>query len=145
MVQTVVRVRFQRLCAEAVPPHYGRLGDAGMDLYSCECHTLQPGERHLFGTGLAIAIPGGYVGLVWDRSGLAASSGLTTLGGVIDSNYRGELRVVVLNTGSEPYFVEAGHRIAQLLVQPVASIALDEVSELDSTERGVEGFGSSGR
>jgi dUTP pyrophosphatase len=135
----------RRLNAGAVLPRYGRLGDAGLDLFSAEHHELAPGTRYVFGTGIAIAVPDGYVGLVWDRSGLAAHGGLTTMGGVIDATYRGEVRVPLLNTGDEPYIVHVGDRIAQLLVQAIPIVEIVEVDALDDTHRGSAGFGSSGR
>lgn len=135
----------QLLHPAAVLPRYGRPGDAGLDLCSCEERELASGERHAFGTGVAIAIPEGYAGLVWDRSGLAVQAGLTTLAGVIDAGYRGEVRVPLLNTGAQAYRVQVGDRIAQLLVQPVPTISVEQVDRLDSTARGGAGFGSSGR
>lgn len=135
----------QRLRAEATFPRYGRPGDAGLDLFSCEARDLAPGERHAFATGIAIAVPSGYVGLVWDRSGLAVRAGLTTMAGVIDATYRGEVKVPLLNTSSLPYRVEAGDRIAQLLVQAIPLVDVIEVPALDETTRGAAGFGSSGR
>ncbi len=138
-------LKVQRLHPSATLPRHSRPGDAGIDLYASESFDLGPGERHVFGTGIAIAVPDGYVGLVWDRSGLAARAGLTTLGGVIDTTYRGEVRVTILNTHTEPYRIMAGDRIAQLLVQAVPAVTVEEVPALDTTERGEAGFGSSGR
>jgi dUTP pyrophosphatase len=121
-------------------------GDAGLDLSSCERVELAPGERALVPTGLAVAIPDGYAGFVQPRSGLAARHGISIVNtpGLIDSGYRGELRVTLLNTDrEEPFTVEAGMRIAQLVVLPVPEIELVEVDELPASERGVRGFGSS--
>lgn len=129
----------------ALLPRYGRLGDAGLDLFSAEAYELKPGERRAFGTGIAVAVPPGYVGLVWDRSGLALRAGITTLGGVIDATYRGEVQVALLNTGEQRYAIQIGDRIAQLLIQPVPVIEVSEVAALDDTQRGSAGFGSSGR
>lgn len=140
-----VQLRVRRLHPLAMLPRYGRPGDAGLDLCTVESYLLQPGERYVFSTGLAMAVPGGYVGLVWDRSGLAARNGVTTLGGVIDATYRGEVKVTLLNTGSERYQVNAGDRIGQLLIQQIPDVAVSEASELEDTVRGGEGFGSSGR
>ncbi len=127
-------------------PQRAYTGDAGLDLASCERVELGPGERALVGTGLAVAIPEGYAGFVQPRSGLAARHGLTVVNspGLVDSGYRGELRVVLLNTDrTEPFVVEPGMRIAQLVVLQVPELELVEVDQLPSSERGVRGFGSS--
>jgi len=131
---------------DAVVPERAYAGDAGLDLSAVERVELGPGERALVGTGLAVAIPDGYAGFVQPRSGLAARHGLTVVNspGLVDSGYRGELRVVLLNTDTaEPFVVEPGMRIAQLVVLPVPELKLVEVDELPSSERGVRGFGSS--
>jgi len=142
----LIELPIQRLRAEAVIPERAYTGDAGLDLAACERVELAPGERALVGTGLAVAIPEGYAGFVQPRSGLAARHGLTIVNspGLVDSGYRGELRVIVLNTdSSEPFVVEPGMRIAQLVVLPVPELELVEVDELPPSERGVRGFGSS--
>ena len=142
----MIELPIQRLHADAVVPQRAYTGDAGLDLASCERVELAPGERALVGTGLAVAIPEGYAGFVQPRSGLAARHGLTVVNspGLVDSGYRGELRVVLLNTDrTEPFVVEPGMRIAQLVVLPVPELELVEVDELPSSERGVRGFGSS--
>ena len=121
-------------------------GDAGLDLAACEQLELRPGERALVPTGLAVAIPEGYAGFVQPRSGLAARDGITVVNspGLIDSGYRGEIQVVLLNTDQERTFIaEAGDRIAQLVVLPVPALLVREVDELPPSERGVRGFGSS--
>ena len=121
-------------------------GDAGLDLASCERVELAPGERALVGTGLAVAIPEGYAGFVQPRSGLATRHGISIVNtpGLVDSGYRGELRVALLNTDSrEAFVVEPGMRIAQLVVMPVPEVEPVEVDELPESERGVRGFGSS--
>lgn len=121
-------------------------GDAGLDLSSCERVVLDPGERALVGTGLAIAIPEGYAGFVQPRSGLATKHGISIVNtpGLIDSGYRGELRISLLNTDPrEAFVVEPGMRIAQLVVLAVPEVELVEVDELPESERGVRGFGSS--
>ena len=120
--------------------------DAGLDLAACEKVELGPGERAAVGTGLAVAIPEGHAGFVQPRSGLAASHGITVLNtpGLVDAGYRGELKVVLLNTDrTEPFVVEPGMRIAQLVVVPVAVPEPREVDELPDSERGEKGFGSS--
>ena len=142
----MIELPIQRLHADAVVPQRAYTGDAGLDLASCERVELAPGERALVGTGLAVAIPEGYAGFVQPRSGLAARHGLTVVNspGLVDSGYRGELRVVLLNTDrTEPFVVESGMRIAQLVVLQVPELELVEVDELPSSERGVRGFGSS--
>ncbi len=138
----------RRLRDDAVVPAQAYPGDAGLDLAACERVELGPGERAVVPTGLAVAVPDGYAGFVQPRSGLAAEHGLTILNtpGLIDSGYRGELRVVLHNTDRvEPFVVEPGMRIAQLVVLPVAELDLVEVEELPESERGVRGFGSSRR
>jgi dUTP pyrophosphatase len=142
----VIELPITRLREDAVLPRQAYPGDAGFDLAACERVTLEPGERALVGTGLAVAIPEGYAGFVQPRSGLAARHGITVVNspGLVDSGYRGELRVILLNTDSrEPFTVEPGMRIAQLVVLPVPALSLLEVDELAESERGVRGFGSS--
>jgi dUTP diphosphatase len=142
----VIELPIQRLREEAVVPARAYAGDAGLDLAACERAELGPGERLVVGTGLAVAIPDGYAGFVQPRSGLAARHGISVVNapGLIDSGYRGEVRVVLLNTDrSEPFVIEPGMRIAQLVVLPVPALELVEVDELPESERGVRGFGSS--
>lgn len=142
-----VIVRMRRLSEDVVLPSYAHEGDAGMDLRSTETVTLKPYERRLVSTGLAIAIPDGYAGLVLPRSGLALKKGLTVANtpGLIDAHYRGELKVIALNVDPEnPVTIEAGDRIAQLVIQRVPQVQVIEVDELDDTDRGEGGFGSSG-
>jgi dUTP pyrophosphatase len=136
-----------RLREDAVLPRRAYAGDAGLDLVACERLELGPGERAIVPTGLAVAIPDGHAGLVLPRSGLAARHGITVLNapGLVDSGYRGELRVVLLNTDRAATFVvEPGMRIAQLVVVPLAAGEAVEVDELPASERGTGGFGSSG-
>ncbi len=136
----------RKLRGGAIVPARAYEGDAGLDLSSCERVELAPGERATVGTGLAVAIPDGYAGYVQPRSGLAAKHGITIVNspGLVDSGYRGELRVVLLNTDlDEAFVVEPGMRIAQLVLVPVPGIEPVEVDELPESERGVRGFGSS--
>jgi dUTP pyrophosphatase len=143
----VTELPVARLRDDAILPAQAYDGDAGLDLAACEHAELAPGERAVVGTGVAVAIPDGYAGLVLPRSGLAARHGLTIVNapGLIDSGYRGELKVVLLNTDRhEPFVVEAGMRIAQLVLVEVASVHLVDVEELPESERGAAGFGSSG-
>ncbi|NLT29889.1 MAG: dUTP diphosphatase [Propionibacterium sp.] len=142
-----VEVRWRRLTPTAVLPGYAMPGDAGADLSADEDVVLQPGERALIGTGIAIALPHGTVGLVHPRSGLAARHGITIVNapGTVDAGYRGEIKVCLLNTDPRHEFrVRRGDRIAQLVVQPVLRADFVEVTELDTTERGSGGHGSTG-
>jgi dUTP diphosphatase len=142
----VIELPIRRLRPDAIVPERAYVGDAGVDLASCDRLELAPGERATIGTGLAVAIPDGFAGFVQPRSGLAARHGVTIVNapGLIDSGYRGEVRVVLLNTDRlEPFVVEPGMRIAQLVVLAVPEVELVEVEELPETERGVRGFGSS--
>ncbi|MEA2399630.1 MAG: dUTP pyrophosphatase [Thermoleophilaceae bacterium] len=141
-------LRFRRLSAAARPPAQAHEGDAGYDLHAAEAATIGPGERASVGTGIAVAIPEGHAGLVVPRSGLAMRHGISVVNapGLIDSGYRGEVRVLLLNTDrTEPFSVEPGDRIAQLVLVAVETGGLEEVAELEETARGVGGFGSTGR
>ena len=136
-----------RLRADAVIPTRAYAGDAGLDLAACERVELQPGERALVGTGLAVAIPDGYAGFVQPRSGLASRHGISIVNtpGLVDAGYRGELKVALLNTDArESFVVEPGMRIAQLVVLPIPPVQPVEVDELPASARGADGFGSSG-
>jgi dUTP pyrophosphatase len=142
----VIELPIQRLREDAVVPVRAYTGDAGLDLAACERVELGPGERAVVGTGLAVAIPEGYAGYVQPRSGLAAKHGISMVNtpGLVDSGYRGELKVILLNTDRrETFVVEAGMRIAQLVVLPVPEVDPVVVDELPASERGVRGFGSS--
>ena len=143
----MIELPIRRLRPDAVLPHRAYAGDAGLDLAACERVELAPGERAVVGTGLAVAIPEGYAGFVQPRSGLADRHGITIVNapGLIDSGYRGELKVILLNTDTTHAFVvEPGMSIAQLVVLDVPQVELEEVDELPATERGVRGHGSSG-
>ena len=140
-------LRVSRARNDAVLPVRAHGGDAGLDLAACEAVTIGAGERAAVGTGLAVEIPDGHAGLVVPRSGLALRHGISIVNapGVIDAGYRGEVRVVLLNTDREqPFTVEPGMRIAQLLVVPALVVDVVEVAELTETVRGEGGFGSSG-
>lgn len=141
----MIEVAVRRLRPDAEIPSQAYEGDAGLDLAACEPAVLEPGERAIVPTGVAVEIPEGYAGFVQPRSGLAARHGVGIVNspGLIDSGYRGEIQVVLLNTGREPFSVEAGMRIAQLVIAPVASVRLVEVDALAASERGTQGFGSS--
>jgi dUTP diphosphatase len=143
----VTQLPVRKLRSDAVLPSRAYDGDAGLDLSAAERVVLAPGERAVVGTGLAVAVPEGHAGFVQPRSGLAATHGITIVNapGLVDSGYRGEVKVVLLNTGHEPFQVEPGMRIAQFVVLPVAAVELVEVADLPVTERGERGHGSSGR
>jgi dUTP pyrophosphatase len=143
-----VTLRFRRLSAAARPPAQAHEGDAGYDLHAAEAVTIAPGERAGVGTGVAVAIPEGQAGLVVPRSGLAARHGISVVNapGLIDSGYRGELRVLLLNTDrDEAFAVTPGDRIAQLVLVRFEAPELEAVDELDVTARADAGFGSTGR
>ena len=142
----MIELPLRRLRPDAVVPAHAYDGDAGLDLAACERVELGPGERATVGTGIAVAIPEGHAGFVQPRSGLAARHGITIVNspGLVDSGYRGELKVVLQNTDRRaPFVVEPGMRIAQLIVLPVPGVAAVEVEELPASERGDRGFGSS--
>ena len=142
----MIELPIQRLRENAVVPVRAYTGDAGLDLAACERVELAPGERAVVGTGLAVAIPDGYAGYVQPRSGLAAKHGISMVNtpGLVDSGYRGELKVILLNTDRrETFVVEPGMRIAQLVVLPIPEVDPVVVDELPTSERGVRGFGSS--
>ncbi len=139
-----MKIEARKLHSEAKLPMRAHIDDAGLDLYSIEGCMLASGERRTVRTGIALSIPNGYAGLIWDKSGLAAKAGLKTMGGVIDASYRGEIQVILLNTSREEFRIEQGMKIAQLLIQKVELPDVCEVSELDVTIRGEGGFGSTG-
>jgi dUTP pyrophosphatase len=142
-----VTLRVQRLDPRAILPARAHPGDAGLDLCALEAVTLWPGSRAMVRTGIAVALPEGHAGLVVPRSGLAARHGIALVNapGLIDEGYRGELRILLLNTDArEPFDVVAGSRIAQLVVIAVAPAQTVEVESLDATARGLGGFGSTG-
>lgn len=144
-----MKVRIKKLNERAVIPTYGSAGSAGGDLYSAEENdiTVAPGQTAFIGTGLAVEIPQGLVGLVYARSGLACKKGLAPANkvGVIDSDYRGEIKVALYNHGKEPQTVAKGERIAQLVIAPFVVAEYEETDDLSDTARGEGGFGSTGR
>ncbi len=139
-----MEIKIKKLKPEAIYPSYAHPGDAGLDLFSAEEKLIKSGTRLAINTGLVLAVPDGFVGLVWDKSGLALKKGLTCLAGVLDSGYRGELLVVILNTSNEDVKIEVGQKIAQLLIQPIQTVKINPVDELEDTTRGTGGFGSTG-
>lgn len=138
------RLRFKRLHPGAKLPTRGSALAAGLDLYSVERVALQPGARAAVRTGLAVAIPEGFYGRVAPRSGLAVRQGLDTMSGVIDSDYRGEILCVLVNLGDAPIEIEPGARVAQLIIEKIALPEAVWAEDLDETERGAGGFGSTG-
>lgn len=142
----VKKVKFKRLNPEAKVVQATK-GSAGFDLVATEATQVSPGDRAMVSTGLALEIPEGYEAQVRPRSGLAAKHGITVLNspGTIDSDYRGEVKVILHNTGRFVYSVAAGDKIAQLVIQRVPTVDFVEVDELSSTERGAGGFGSTGK
>ncbi|HEX8485618.1 dUTP diphosphatase [Sphingomonas sp.] len=145
----MIHIALKRLPhGEGLPlPAYATLGAAGLDIVAAEALVLQPGQRHAVETGFAIAIPDGYEVQVRPRSGLALKHGVTCLNtpGTIDSDYRGEVKVILANLGADAFQVVRGERIAQLVPAPVLRATIDEVDSLDDTARGAGGFGSTGR
>ena len=139
-----MKVRVKRLDSNAQLPCHMTEGDAAVDLRSVESCVIKAGQKHIVRSGLAFEIPKGYAGLVWDRSGLAAKHEIHTMAGVIDSNYRGEVRVVLKNFSDKDFEVSVGDRIAQMLIQPVQEIEVEDADELSETWRGDKGFLSSG-
>lgn len=140
-----MELKVKKLHPEAKLPSYAHASDAGMDLYTIEPVTIAPGERVQLKTGIAMAIPEGYVGLIWDKSGLSHKSGLKTLGGVIDAGYRGEVMVGCINTSTSSYTFAVGDKVAQMLIQKIEQPVITEVPDLDTTQRGSGAFGSTGK
>ena len=140
-----MEVRVQKLNKNATLPTFAHRADAGMDLCCVEDINVSAGERTQVRTGIAIAVPEGYVGLVWDKSGISHKSGIKTLGGVIDSGYTGEILVGVYNSDTENHTFKMGEKIAQMLIQRVEHPDIVEVLSLEETERGASGIGSTGK
>jgi len=138
-----VKVKVKKLHPDAKIPTLGTEYAAGFDLYTVETVTLQPGERHAFATGISIEVPEGLVTLFWDRSGMGFK-GVHRFAGVIDSDYRGELKVILFNSTKEPFTIEKGDRIAQAIIQDYYTPDFEELTELSDTQRGEGGFGSTG-
>jgi len=139
-----MELKIRRIHPEAKLPSYGHKGDAGLDLFSCADDVLGAGEVKAIRTGIKVAIPRGYVGLIWDKSGISLK-GVHKLAGVVDAGYRGEVQVVMINLGNTPYEIKTGMKIAQMLIQPISEVEVIEVEDLDDTLRGEGGFGSTGQ
>jgi dUTP pyrophosphatase len=139
-----MELKVKRIVEGAKLPSYHHQGDAGLDIFSAVDCVLEAGTAIAVPTGIKVAIPEGYVGLIWDKSGISLK-GVHKLAGVIDSGYRGEVKVVLVNLGRESFRIEKGMKIAQLLIQPVIEVQVVETDELGETSRGEEGFGSTGK
>ena len=139
-----MEVQVQKLSKNCRLPSKANASDAGWDLYASEDAIIEPSETALVGTDVAMAIPENYVGLIWDRSGMAVKRKIHRFAGVIDSGYRGEVKVCLWNSSNDHCIINKGDRIAQILFQPVPPLPLIEVQNLDHTKRGSKGFGSSG-
>lgn len=140
-----MKLLLKKLHPDATIPHYAHHNDAGMDLFSVSEITIQPQERVSVPTGIAMQIPDGYVGLIWDKSGISQKFGLKTLGGVVDAGYRGEIFVGLYNTGDISHTFEAGQKLAQIIIQKIEQPEVIEVLELDDSIRGIGAFGSTGK
>lgn len=140
-----MELQLQQLDPSAKAPEYVHPADAGMNLYTVESKSLQPGERYAFATGWAMAFPPNYVARILDRSGLAVHAGIHCLAGVIDANYRGEWKIVLINHGAQPYDIQKGDKIAQVVFMPIERAMPRVVPQLNDSERGSGGFGSTGR
>ena len=138
-----MELKVKRIHPEAKLPVYGHPGDAGLDLFAVADRVIAPGEVYAVPTGIQVAVPTVFVGLIWDKSGISLK-GVHRLAGVVDAGYRGEVQVVMINLGREPFAVKSGMKIAQMLVQPVAAMTVVESDSLDDTSRGQGGFGSTG-
>lgn len=138
-------LKIKRLNKEAPIPAYGHKGDAAFDLYTAEKTSVAPNERKSIPVGIQMEIPKGYAGLIWDKSGLSHNNGIKTLGGVIDAIFRGEVRVGVINLGNEPYVFEKNQKVAQMIIQKVEEVEIEEVEKLTETDRGDKGWGSTGK
>ncbi len=139
-----MRIPVKKLYPDAVLPKVMREGDAAMDFFSYKDYEIKPGQKAIVETGVAIAIPEGYWGNVRDRSGLAGKHGIHTMGGVMDSNFRGEVQIIMINLGQEIYKIAKGHRICQMIIEKHEKLDIEEVNELDETNRGDNMLASSG-
>ena len=142
----ILKILVEQLDPELPLPRHAQAGDAGVDLYARTGGALAPGERELVPTGIAVAVPDGYVGLIAPRSGLAARYGISLVNspGILDAGYRGEIHAVLINEGDEPFVYQRGERIAQLVVVPFATQEYEVVVNLPGSDRGAGGFGSTG-
>ncbi|MBI5912857.1 dUTP diphosphatase [Candidatus Azambacteria bacterium] len=139
-----MKLKIKKIDPEAVIPKYAYTGDAGLDFYSAEELILEAGERRAIRTGIKMEIPDGYAGLVWDKSGLATKGGITTMAGVIDAGYRGEIKIVLYNISHEAFEITKGMKIAQMVIQKIENPEIEVIDELNGSDRGEDGFGSTG-
>ena len=139
-----MKIKIKKLKEDAKLPSYGREGDVAMDMYAMETVTIKPGEHHRFWHGFALEFPNGYAARVVDKSSIS-KAGLHTMGGVFDAGYRGEYNTHLVNLSAEPYTVEAGDKVSQLMILPVVIAELEETDTLGESERGAQGFGSTGK
>lgn len=140
-----MKLKILKLDKNAPTPSYAKQGDAGLDLYSAEDFILKSGERKAVETGIKMEIPEGYVGLIWDKSGMASNNGIKTMAGVVDSGYRGEIKIVLVNLGTENFEIKKSQKIAQMLFQKIEHPEIEIVESLNDSHRGEGGFGSTGR
>ena len=140
-----LKLKIKKLESDARIPTQGYVGDAAFDLYASHAVVLSPNERAQIGTGLAMEIPEGYTAFIWDRSSMSHKYGLKSLGGVIDSGYRGEVKIGLVNLSDEARVIEKHHKIAQMVIQKNEAFTIVEEDTLSESERGTEGFGSTGK
>lgn len=140
-----MKLKILKINSEAKIPNYANEDDAGLDLYSAEDFVLKPGERRAVETGVKMEIPEGYVGLIWDKSGLALNDGIKTMAGVVDSGYRGEIKIVLINLSNQDFEIKKGQKIAQMLIQKIEHPEIEIVEFLSESGRGEGGFGSTGK
>ena len=140
----MIKLKVKKLKENAIIPKYAHVGDAAMDLFSTENYIIPAGKRDLISTGIAMELPQGYFSSIRGKSGLAYKKGICILGGVIEWTYRGEYKVIILNTGDEDFEIRKGDKIAQVIIAPVKTAEVEEVEELSETIRGDGAFGSTG-
>lgn len=141
----MLKVRIKKIDSNAIIPQYSSEDAAGLDFFSNEDYEFQVGETHIIKTGIQMEIPKGYAGLIWDRSGLSSKHSVEKMAGVIDSDYRGEIGIVLHNQSKKSYKISKGDKVAQMLIQKVERVLIKEVDELSETPRGTGGFGSTGK
>jgi dUTP pyrophosphatase len=139
-----VKIKIIKIDKDVPLPNYAKSGDAGLDLYSAEEVTLKPGERYGVRTGVKMEIPDNHVGLIWDKSGVALNAGIKTMGGVVDSGYRGEVKVIMVNLSDRDFVIKKHSKIAQMLMKKFEQAEIEVVDELSKSERGEGAFGSTG-
>jgi len=141
----MISLKIKKIKEDAKLPSFAYKGDAGMDLFAFESVVIKSGERKQVPTGIAIEIPNGYAGLIWDKSGLSMKHGIKTLGGVVDAGYRGEIIVGIVNLSKDEYVIEKHHKVAQMLIQKTEEVEIQETEDLGDAPRSNNGFGSTGQ